>query len=397
MAAHWNIPRTHYDFAKDRDSALFVAIEKDIEHIETLGLRGPFGSPDDCSTAFEEYLDNRVQAIKQDVRHRAEDFLGNQLNDQEFDTIFRQMPDYASLLYGTLSEYLSCLNFELFNKKVFYITDNLVSQLAITELDAPSEYVRLPFPSCMFVLTSDIAAHAMYQIGGNAPPSTRAPVTFFLNELPYEGVRKLLIVAYHSKGGRTFNLIKRELLIRPDWGIERTLHTDWNKLYDENGEWIDSELPSVGEVFGYGGDESIFYQDGLTFFRIIVNAVLYLASSDPDIICAISPALDLERRLAETQSRPKRKKIKNELSKISGLDGSIVGGNVRHILVDRRTHASTTPEQGSSKIEKRFLVRGHWRNQACGEGRKERKLIFIAPYFKGPEMSDLVDRTYVVK
>lgn len=33
--------------------------------------------------------------------------------------------------------------------------------------------------------------------------------------------------------------------------------------------------------------------------------------------------------------------------------------------------------------DKEVFVRGHWRFQACGEGMKDRKLIFIDPYIKG--------------
>lgn len=37
------------------------------------------------------------------------------------------------------------------------------------------------------------------------------------------------------------------------------------------------------------------------------------------------------------------------------------------------------------KLRMRYCVRGHWRNQAYGTGRAERKRIFIAPFWKGPE------------
>ncbi|MBI4918178.1 MAG: hypothetical protein HY825_20240 [Acidobacteria bacterium] len=33
----------------------------------------------------------------------------------------------------------------------------------------------------------------------------------------------------------------------------------------------------------------------------------------------------------------------------------------------------------------RWIVRGHWRNQPCGPGRMQRELIWICPYWKGPE------------
>jgi len=37
------------------------------------------------------------------------------------------------------------------------------------------------------------------------------------------------------------------------------------------------------------------------------------------------------------------------------------------------------------KIKTKFIVRGHWRNQAHGPGRSERKRIWIEPFWKGPE------------
>lgn len=37
------------------------------------------------------------------------------------------------------------------------------------------------------------------------------------------------------------------------------------------------------------------------------------------------------------------------------------------------------------KVEHRFIVRGHWRNQAVGPGRAERRKTWIAPHWKGPE------------
>lgn len=40
------------------------------------------------------------------------------------------------------------------------------------------------------------------------------------------------------------------------------------------------------------------------------------------------------------------------------------------------------------KVKSRFIVRGHWRNQACGPGMHERKRIFIEPYWKGPDTAD---------
>lgn len=50
-----------------------------------------------------------------------------------------------------------------------------------------------------------------------------------------------------------------------------------------------------------------------------------------------------------------------------------------------------------SPMDKRFIVRGHWRDQACGENFSLRRKIWIKPFWKGPEMSEIVMRPYLVK
>lgn len=45
----------------------------------------------------------------------------------------------------------------------------------------------------------------------------------------------------------------------------------------------------------------------------------------------------------------------------------------------------------------RWIVRGHWRNQACGPGRAERRRTYIAPYVKGPEGAPLLQHDKVFR
>ena len=53
---------------------------------------------------------------------------------------------------------------------------------------------------------------------------------------------------------------------------------------------------------------------------------------------------------------------------------------------------------GSRKRELsvQFLVRGHWRNQACGPGHTERRMTWIEPYWKGPEEAPINRRPHIV-
>lgn len=64
-------------------------------------------------------------------------------------------------------------------------------------------------------------------------------------------------------------------------------------------------------------------------------------------------------------------------------------------LVALRENATRLPTEEPSEGEKkwglsvRFMVRGHWRNQACGEKLGQRRPVFVAPYLKGPEDAPL--------
>lgn len=49
------------------------------------------------------------------------------------------------------------------------------------------------------------------------------------------------------------------------------------------------------------------------------------------------------------------------------------------------------------RIGKRFMVRGHFRNQVCGEGRKDRVRTWIKPHLKGPEEGEAFARVYEVR
>ena len=57
------------------------------------------------------------------------------------------------------------------------------------------------------------------------------------------------------------------------------------------------------------------------------------------------------------------------------------------------THAA---HANGAKLAVRQAVRGHFRNQAHGPGRKLRKLIWIEPHMRGPDLAETVRRTFDV-
>jgi hypothetical protein len=72
-------------------------------------------------------------------------------------------------------------------------------------------------------------------------------------------------------------------------------------------------------------------------------------------------------------------------------------------LIDLRRHGSTrtttiTDADGTRRqITVRFMVRGHWRNQAYGPKKGLRRQMYIAPFLKGPDDAPLKDDVATVK
>ncbi len=67
------------------------------------------------------------------------------------------------------------------------------------------------------------------------------------------------------------------------------------------------------------------------------------------------------------------------------------------VSVDLRDHvreALSGKKRGGGSPTVQFLVRGHWRQQAHGPARSLRKTLWIQPFWKGPEESRVLLRTY---
>jgi hypothetical protein len=69
----------------------------------------------------------------------------------------------------------------------------------------------------------------------------------------------------------------------------------------------------------------------------------------------------------------------------------------RVTVIDLRRIEGMNRGHGESTIEwhHRWVVRGHWRWQACGVGHTERRRIWIAPFIKGPEDAPLAVTNHV--
>ena len=90
--------------------------------------------------------------------------------------------------------------------------------------------------------------------------------------------------------------------------LERqALRTDWETL-TPNDLGIGMSVNLNEESIAHQDDDT-FYTDGLAFYRIVLNAVLYLSSDKAELTAKESPRKEIEDRAKGIASLPKRRKL----------------------------------------------------------------------------------------
>lgn len=390
------LPLTHFDWIRKLRPELWDYLERDVARLRQMGWQGSVASIHDYGS--REYEPCITFLFEKFVRETAETYG---LPVADVMTHFKRMPDAQLLLYALNHDYHSLLNFELAGRKTFSFSENLTDHLLATELDVDSELVRPPFDASLFVLPGRSAIDALYGWMRKQPDAAdyRYPISVFVVSLADEtnpAWRKMLMSISHWRGPQLMVNIKRELALRPGWNVDDALKTDWTALGGGDEEGGGFYLDHRGESREMEDDE--FYRNGPALFRLVLNAVLYLGSNDPDIIERLSGREIALGEASAIKSHVKAKKARQEARKESELDYSSVGESIQPIYVTKGTPSGTdSPADGGfQEYAVRFVVRGHWRNQPCGTALTERRLTWIKPYYKGPEMAELVNRPYVV-
>ena len=141
-------------------------------------------------------------------------------------------------------------------------------------------------------------------------------------------------------------------------------------LYMKNGATI---LSAVEKKKDGAGMVKVTNEDSQKLCNIFFNTIEYV--NDPS------------RIREETETTGSRK------MKVSGKK------TVRNECIYLRPPKSYKSIYASSgrTLDIRFIVRGHWRNQACGKGMKDHKRCWIFPHWKGPSMSEIVSKKYIVE
>ncbi len=412
--------KTYYDALKTLRPYLLRRVHEDITKLRAAGRKRPVVSADEFDSALPAVVADMVKVLKQDLC-AATGVAADAIPD-DIEGIARLIPDEERVAIKALAatvnyEYHSVLNFELFGKKTFLIANALTQELAQISTNVRSDLLHLPFPACQIVFTSPIACNALAMLGGREINDLDAmhsgiaydiPISVFVallepnDKYPH---RRLVISAWHANAHRQEAMAKRELYLDDTWSLEKALRTDWDAvdarlgisqaLDDLSGRRI-STVSHEEKVL----DDTVFYGDGLLFFRLVLNAILYTTSTEADLVEKIG-AHD-EIRQSAGGGKPNadvRRRLRRASETLSELPYCRVGFRLQPIVIDHEvaTHESTVAGMSGRKVKVRFRVRGHWRAQPCGPGLRDVRPVWVRDHEKGPSTAQTINRQYVVQ
>lgn len=127
--------------------------------------------------------------------------------------------------------------------------------------------------------------------------------------------------------------------------------------------------------------------------NLVANVCLYCTNRGADVIPHNMAAINRRKaQLSGHASSRKRAKINRKIQEEKKKAIYIIGQTYEPKHGEILKHVKE-----SGKLEQRHLVRGHWKMQVYGEGRTQRRFTFIEPYWRGPELAEVVARDYVVE
>ncbi len=269
-----------------------------------------------------------------------------------------------------LSPFLRVMvNFELHRRKTFWVDESLAYMLDHTDLDIVGRELRVPFPSCALVFTDRHVlslAERMLAGDGTCPLSGQLlqVATIYVTEERLGEARTLEICfAFDALGADLPHLVHHTIALEEDSPVETYLDAVAPRITVE---------PAISDSHPLRG-----------LLRVTINAILYATSAGVDRQVRPAPRHDAKG----PRHRPGAP-LTCSLEEVYFLPGAIEISNVRRMQELERVSDGRT-------ILRRFMVRGHWRRAAVHW--TDQHMRWIQPYWKGPDMATIIERTYKLK
>lgn len=396
---------------------------------------------------FHHQLVSRMNPIAQlgdqivgEVRFEADEFAKPMLKlvlsviDRSLDRMLAEQSDPYS--YGELSnnpafqnmfEYISdkvmggafivqvvtmyhTLSHERAGKRVYSPTDGLAWKLAHTELrNLKTDDLRLPYES-VYIEVPKTARLKVY----NNDTGWHRCIGMYITEdtfplKPHRLDHQTVLPYEHVDGFRSWRIMavgeSKGIIDHGDGLVELDDALTYFRIPLVPGESLEDMVKAAGaemeetkreaEHLGWRNMDDEWKR----LFRWAMNAMLYVTWTEPGENWIGNKEARLlwsrMRKMKGKTAKAKRSKLQKKLNQIDPQKRIILGSKV---VVDRNVMREGAPGNGEgTPVSVRTRVSGHWRNQAHGPGRTQRKLIWIEPFWRGPEDGPIVTPTHEMR
>lgn len=260
--------------------------------------------------------------------------------------------------------------------RVFKVAPKLAHAFALADVPLPASELRTPFPFMLVVLPPDLfyIRSASGKVGVTEIVANQSAV----QEVEGERFVALNLLLY----GFSTNHVS--LYYHVPLGATPTLQEDVQRYFRI--------------AVGYNDEgvrvEASYDDPNYRLVNAVINTILYVTSFPNAITASNKSELDRFRQQRQKHKRGTRKKRRaaEKLKAAQRQTIYIVGRSFE--LEDQRVKEAVETGQ---RIRTRHVVRGHWKRQRHGPGRTSTKLIFIQPYWRGPNGAEAEPKTYMVR
>ncbi|MBI2894429.1 MAG: SEC-C domain-containing protein [Deltaproteobacteria bacterium] len=258
--------------------------------------------------------------------------------------------------------------FELHLRKTFWVDEPLAYMLAHTDLDVAGRDLRVPFPSFALVFTDRQALSLAERLvaADRTTPLTGyilRVLTVYVTEERTPADRVLHVgLAPDAMGADPPPLIEHRIRLTDEAPIAVPGTDDEPRAFHAEGDPVPSTRPLP------------------LLLRLVVNAILYATSAGAEPEERAMPRAAARRHRAAPPARPA---FSSE--SVYFLPGAIEISQLRRLQDLQRIPSGR-------QLFHRFMVRGHWRRPR--KDWKDRRLRWIEPYWKGPDLAAVIERTY---
>jgi hypothetical protein len=129
------------------------------------------------------------------------------------------------------------------------------------------------------------------------------------------------------------------------------------------------------------------------FIRLVIGLCFYLSCDDADVERKhFGPSPEVKARAKKLGGTAGKK-----LLAINTLPVHYLRVGHRHETRSVELESLAGADKETRKLLKRHVVRGHFRQQPCGPGRKERKTVFVRSFWKGPPWAEAVGSIHKIR